>query len=208
MARPLKTDAKDTHRLILDAALDLFSQGGYAGASMRQLARAVGVRESALYHHFESKEAILRALLDELGPGQSRQLDAIDVPAMVKQLKGGKAFLKLIGRTLVELWATPKEQKIARLMMGEGHRLTALGVIDPRKEIGLARSRMQRVIGELIALEKSPVDPADATTAFMGPLIMLRALHLVMASGPPDLAAFRRDVDRHVDFFWRAVSKT
>lgn len=49
---------------ILDVSIDLFSQYGYDGVSIRQIARAVGIRESSIYNHYPSKQAILRAVLD------------------------------------------------------------------------------------------------------------------------------------------------
>ena len=67
MGRPARDEQRDTRKEILEAALDLFSQSGFAGTSMRQIARAVGVRESALYHHFPSKEAIFVDLVELRG---------------------------------------------------------------------------------------------------------------------------------------------
>lgn len=58
--------AKDTKERILAAALDLFSQNGYAGTNIRELAGALGMGKSSLYRHFESKEEIWNALLDEM----------------------------------------------------------------------------------------------------------------------------------------------
>jgi AcrR family transcriptional regulator len=49
----------NTRELILDAALNLFSERGYDGVGLRDLAREVGIRESALYKHFGSKQEIL-----------------------------------------------------------------------------------------------------------------------------------------------------
>jgi AcrR family transcriptional regulator len=48
---------------ILEAALCVFSERGYDGGSMREIAAAVGVSEPALYRHFPSKEAIFIALM-------------------------------------------------------------------------------------------------------------------------------------------------
>lgn len=208
MARPRKEDARDTRRLILEAALDLFSQSGFAGTSMRQIARAVSVRESALYHHFSSKADILEALLDELGPGRSKQLDGLDVAHIVSELGGEKA-LRLLARSMVALWATPSEQKLARLILAEGPRLTALGIVDPRALMLEARGRLERVIGA-IAEATSPrakLDVPTATLSFLGPLVVLRLLHLVLAPGPPDLPALNREVDRHVAHFSKTFAK-
>lgn len=49
---------------ILDVSIDLFSRYGYDGVSIRQIASAVGIRESSIYNHYPSKQAILRAVLD------------------------------------------------------------------------------------------------------------------------------------------------
>ena len=58
--------AKDTRERILAAALDMFSQNGYAGTNIRELAASLGMGKSSMYRHFESKEEIWNALLDEL----------------------------------------------------------------------------------------------------------------------------------------------
>ena len=58
--------AKDTKERILAAALDRFSQSGYAGTNIRELAESLGMVKSAMYRHFERKEDIWNALLDEM----------------------------------------------------------------------------------------------------------------------------------------------
>ena len=58
--------AKDTKEKILAAALDMFSQYGFAGTNIRELAGSLGMGKSSMYRHFESKEDIWNALLDEM----------------------------------------------------------------------------------------------------------------------------------------------
>ncbi|WP_305093848.1 TetR/AcrR family transcriptional regulator [Prescottella sp. R16] len=53
---------------ILSAALDAFYEKGFHGASVRDIARRVGVTVPALYYHYDSKEGLLVALV-ELGTG-------------------------------------------------------------------------------------------------------------------------------------------
>ncbi len=50
---------------ILDAALELFSHRGYGATSIRDIAGAAGVSTGSVYHHFEDKEAIFLALLEQ-----------------------------------------------------------------------------------------------------------------------------------------------
>jgi len=50
---------------VLNAACQLFYENGYASASMRDLASAVGVTQAAIYYHFANKEEILFALIED-----------------------------------------------------------------------------------------------------------------------------------------------
>ena len=56
----------NTKQEILAASLDLFSVQGFEATSIAQIADAVGIRKASLYSHFESKQAILDALVDEI----------------------------------------------------------------------------------------------------------------------------------------------
>lgn len=58
--------AKDTKERILAAALEMFSRYGYAGTNIRALTASLGLVKSSMYRHFESKEEIWNALLDEM----------------------------------------------------------------------------------------------------------------------------------------------
>jgi len=49
---------------VLDAALAEFLEIGYHGASVRGIAQRCGLSVSGLYHHYESKQAMLRRILD------------------------------------------------------------------------------------------------------------------------------------------------
>ena len=58
--------AKGTKEKILGLALEKFSKNGYAGTNVRELTESLGLVKSSMYRHFESKEAIWNALLDEM----------------------------------------------------------------------------------------------------------------------------------------------
>ena len=58
--------ANDTKERILAAALEMFSQRGYEGTNIRELSASLGLVKSGVYKHFDSKEAIWNALLDEM----------------------------------------------------------------------------------------------------------------------------------------------
>ena len=56
--------AEETKKRLLEAALALFSEQGYSKSSIRALARAAGLSDGILYHHFpQGKQEILAVLL-------------------------------------------------------------------------------------------------------------------------------------------------
>ena len=62
---------RHTREALLDAALDGFSCNGFRGTSIRDLADAVGIRESSVYTYFDSKQAIFDALVARADEGMA-----------------------------------------------------------------------------------------------------------------------------------------
>ncbi len=58
-------EEKNTREIILREALNLFSNKGYAAVSMRDIAAAVGIRASSIYHHFSGKQELFEALIQK-----------------------------------------------------------------------------------------------------------------------------------------------
>ena len=54
-----------TRDRILETALDLFSQYGYSGVSIRDICGYVNIKESSLYYHFTNKQAILDEIINK-----------------------------------------------------------------------------------------------------------------------------------------------
>ncbi|MDT0632245.1 TetR/AcrR family transcriptional regulator [Rubrivirga litoralis] len=68
----------DLRRLILDHTRRLLVTGGYDGLSMRKIARGVGCSATSIYLHFEGKDALTHALIDE---GMRRLYAELDAQA-------------------------------------------------------------------------------------------------------------------------------
>lgn len=64
--------ATDTRQRIVEAAQRLFHEQGFAATGVATILREANARSGSLYHYFESKEALLQAVLDQyldlLGP--------------------------------------------------------------------------------------------------------------------------------------------
>lgn len=63
-ARGEYAKTRERRKSILDAALEVFAEGGYRAGSLREVAQRVGISEAGLLHHFPNKVALLQAVLD------------------------------------------------------------------------------------------------------------------------------------------------
>ncbi|WP_410771538.1 TetR/AcrR family transcriptional regulator [Fontibacillus sp. BL9] len=61
----MRQPEQSTKDRIMDAALDLFCVDGYTTVSIRDIGKAVGIKESSIYYHFKNKEDILHSLFDQ-----------------------------------------------------------------------------------------------------------------------------------------------
>ena len=78
MPDPTAHELSDRHRAVLREALLLVAERGYHGASLRELARRVGVSQPSLYHYFRSKEELVEQLLEQMA---RMMMDHGDIPA-------------------------------------------------------------------------------------------------------------------------------
>lgn len=77
MARKTKEEAERTRTRILASALTLFVRNGYERTTFTDIAARLKLTKGAVYWHFESKEKLLVALVDEMLGRFQRQLDAL-----------------------------------------------------------------------------------------------------------------------------------
>src|SRR6201996_106333 len=82
---------------IVGVARRLFAEGGYQTTTTRQLARAAGVSDALMYRYFESKNDVLRAVLDQGLAGFAAMREAAGVgrdrPLAERLTILGRAFL-------------------------------------------------------------------------------------------------------------------
>src|SRR5437867_1020495 len=57
----------DRRTQILAAALEVFAEQGFHGTRTRELAKRAGVSEALVFSHFPTKQALIRAIFDEVG---------------------------------------------------------------------------------------------------------------------------------------------
>ena len=76
-----EAEEKGLRRAILDTARQLLTTVGYAHLSMRNIAKEIGYSATSIYLHFESKDDLVHALIDEGVDVLFRELSQSDVAA-------------------------------------------------------------------------------------------------------------------------------
>jgi AcrR family transcriptional regulator len=204
MIRTTVKASPSTRERILDAALTLFSRDGYEGASIRDITRLVGIRESSLYNHFSSKADILAELMKAYGPASSAS--RLEAPRYRALANDPHAFCRQYAEHLVTQWSDPREQSFQRLFATECNRDPVLRAEFAHHlfswEQGVATDYFRGfVLSGLIA----PLDARETARTFMAGLIYIRIEYFRFSTAPPRRRQVMEAIDRYLAYFLSLV---
>ena len=179
---------------IIDAALEVFAEKGFAAAKLDNVARRAGISKPTLYLYFETKEEIFRAV--------ARAAVASLLEALESQPEGPDApFAQLAPRLLSRaavMMMGGRVPAIARMVVGESRNFPDLARIwhddVVTSVIGMVTGIIARAQGRG---EVAPGDPRLHAFSLMGPMVMAMLFGEVfggVGANPPDLRAL---ADQH-----------
>lgn len=198
--RPPKGTRGDTRQELLDAALQLFARQGYAATTVRQIAHEVGIRDSAIYAHFESKSELLDALVQEAGPSCVDDVGydfagLSDVPP--------REVLPDFFARLVAAWDRPRSRQLISLLAREGFDGTAKVVGDVQDRFA---PHFQRWVKEGELRDDIPED--RLLWELIIPLAAIRILHLNARASASQREDGRRLAAEHVAYFLTIAARS
>ncbi len=185
-----------TRGAILDAALEVFAQGGYRSGSLREIAQRVNMSEAGLLHHFKNKSTLLLAVLDHRDE-QSRKIVDFDDADGVETLRA----LVVLARYntsipgVIELFCTLSAEATSPTHPAHDYFLRRYDYV--RKTITAAFRKIAaegRLVGGL-----DPYGAAVTTTALMDGLQVQWLLDPTSTDMPEALSAFFRGLVRGYD---------
>jgi AcrR family transcriptional regulator len=159
---PERRPRYDTESL-LAVAVRVFTERGYDGTSMEDLAKATGLSKSSIYHHFEGKEELLRlalqralgplfAVTEEAGATEGRAIDRLEyvvrreVAVLVDELPYVTLLLRVRGNTETERWALTRRRAFDRFVAD----LVAQAAADGDLRAGLDPAVVARLLFGMI----------------------------------------------------------
>ncbi len=203
LGRPPKQEARHTRELILDAALEHFAAQGFVGTSLRQIAQAVGIKESAIYAHFESKETVFRTLCEQMVTPAVLIQEVLGSNLAAVAERDPEVVLRELAQRIIELWNTPRARLFFSLMMREGKlgsdplsTLLLPGIEQIEAQLGL-------LIQHWMELGRLRGDfPADHLVwEFLAPLANIRALYWHAQATEEQRELGYRRADLHIEYF-------
>lgn len=191
-----------TKEKILKIATDLFSELGYKGASVRKIASAVGIRESALYNHFKNKEEIFL----EVAKGIFSSPFTLESNEIRELASRGKPFLQKFTMQYKMLTFDKSNENMFRLLMIE-----LLQNKELREQfMSEFHDKNIKILSEgfFTMMQNNLVrsaDPMIISYEFLSTLFYIRLQVTLLRFDSNSTNHLATQFEKHVDFFWESI---
>ena len=190
----------ETRERILQTALALFAEKGYAGTSMSDIAGALGLSKAALYRHYESKQAIFDSIVARMEARDREQAHRSGVPQDMPGESGAAdqkttlAQLCAFSKAMFRYWTQDAFASAFRRMLTlEQYRDPAMARLLQQV---LAAGPLEYVTALLSGMTD---DPQALALTLYGPMFLLYSVY----DGAQDKEAVTAMLDAHIDRFAR-----
>lgn len=187
---------------ILDAALAVFTEKGFDAARVDDIASRAGLSKGAIYLYFDSKEALLRGLIErEVAPGAQRLRALAEAGGA-----DAKATLKLLVTVATQLFSDARIFATPKLVISVAPRFREIAEFYRKRVIDEA-------IGAIATLHRKGVQSgafreADSDTVarmVMGPIVVYAMRKHVL--GAKDNASPLARAEAHLDLLFEGLVK-
>jgi AcrR family transcriptional regulator len=161
---------------IIEAALDLFTEKGYHGGSIREIAKRVGITEGLIYHYFKDKEDVYKAIIDKMMGIRDEVLSYIRIDLPLED-----NIRKMAQQITTQMGSNPLWIKFIKLMV-------VVAPTQKNKQKQMIAGRIEQgmlMLGSIIDLKKESGEIGDvdgylSARMFVGGLIAFFILQYVM----------------------------
>lgn len=186
---------------ILKTALKLFSVKGYKATTVRDIAGAMDVKQSALYNHFKNKDEILETLANELTTSAIVTLFA-DKESLGLH-KQGKSLLMSIATTFKLIGFDGPNEALLKLLMQE------IYINERIREIYneyFYQENVKKLSGLFFAMMQDEMikssDPLLLANEFFAPLFFYQMQVSLLKLDKKSTSSVVSLFEKHVDYFW------
>ena len=208
-------EERNTKKVIIDKALELFSIKGFDGVTVADIAGAVGIKAPSLYKHYDSKQAIFDAILAEMEVRYEQQASSMQLDG--KDAKKDKDYyadmseerLIEIGQGLFMFFLHDEyTSRFRKMLTIEKYNNQVLATLNARRYIDDSLSYQKMLFGMLSeAGLLLPENPHIMALHFYSPLFLLLDLCDCCPEREPEALQL---IEQHIKQFsrlYKAVSE-
>lgn len=186
---------------ILKTALQLFSVKGYSATTVRDIAGAMDIKQSALYNHFKNKDDILETLVSEL---TSSAIVTIFADKESSELhRQGKSLLMSIATTFKLIGFDGPNEALLKLLMQEIYRNERIREIYNEY---FYQENVKKLSGIFFAMMQDEMirssDPLLLANEFFSPLFFYQMQVSLLKLDKKSTSSVVSLFEKHVDYFW------
>ena len=161
VSAPARLSASARREQLIEVAVDLFSRKGFNGTTTREIAAAAGVTEAIIFRHFETKEHLYTAIIDQKVNAPSTAEWVVKLRAAMDRDDDEAVIRQLIGAIIDLHKSDPKFERLMLYAALEGHEIALLymrhitaAIVDLFKAYLLRRQKrgFLRPVGPDVAL--------------------------------------------------------
>ncbi len=197
---PLSKGSK-TKDKILKHALKLFSSKGYKATTVRDIAGAVGIKQSALYNHFKNKDEILETLISNLT--SSAIVTLFDDKESQELYRQGKSLLMSIATTFKLISFDGQNEALFKLLMQEIYRNERIREIYNEH---FYQENVKKLSGLFFAMMQDDMikssDPLLLANEFFSSLFFYQMQVSLLKLDKKSTSSVVSLFEKHVDHFW------
>ena len=200
---------KTTKEKIFDVSLELFSQKGFNNTSVREIAREVGIKESSIYNHYSSKQAIMNDILGTFSTYFDNTGD-VGNPGMEALLESNPTmFYQMGSRIFREQLRNEKIMKIFRFLFIQMYQDEKVAEFFHKYILEEPLEFWTSIFVKFIEMEiiKEDCDPVMLAREYYAyPIFLLMEIFIENNSFPDDeLDKLFNEAEKHVEFIFDAV---
>lgn len=181
---------------IIDAAIDVFAEKGFASAKLEDVARRAGIAKGTLYLYFDTKEEMFRAVVQQALAARLQKTEQAALP-----FDGSLAeFVPMLLTRAAGRLGDSRIPAIARMVMAESRTFPDLAVVWHDQLV----ARMLSLITGLIAKgqargEVRQGDPKLYAFSILGPIATAVLFHEVFGSTHPTAPNLEKLAAQHAE---------
>ncbi|PHS40695.1 MAG: TetR family transcriptional regulator [Sulfurovum sp.] len=186
---------------ILKTSLKLFSSKGYKATTVRDIAGAIGIKQSALYNHFKNKDEILETLIGNLT--SSAIVTLFDDKEAKELHKQGKSLLMSIATTFKLIGFDVQNEALLKMLMQEIYKNERIREIYNEH---FYQANVKKLSGLFFAMMQEDMikssDPLFLANEFFSPLFFYQMQVSLLKLDKKSTSSLVSMFEKHVDHFW------